>query len=66
MSTKKAGKKWKSSGAEEDDSTERFFNLYSKKCKELGISIPAKVREKINDILDEGEVLTDVLFFINF
>lgn len=67
MSGKKAVKKGKGSAGNdgEDDSTERFLALYGKKCKELGISVPAKVREKINDALDEGEFLTDVLFLIN-
>ncbi len=63
---KKAAKKSKGSSGEEagdDDSTERLYNLYRRKCTELSTTIPAKVREKFDDAIGEGLFLTEVPFF---
>ena len=61
MGGKKGAKKGSSGkNDEEDDSTQRLYNLYGKKCRELGTRIPQKVREKFDEVLDEGEYLTDV------
>ena len=59
---KKGGKAKKvaSDEAGEDDSTQRLFSLYTKKCAELGTTVPAKVREKFNDAINEGLFLTEV------
>jgi len=57
---KKATKKAATEEAGEDDSTQRLLNLYTKKCTDLGTAVPAKVREKFNDALNEGLFLTEV------
>ena len=64
MGGKKGGKKAAKKAADEagdDDSTQRLLSLYGKKSVELGTSIPAKLREKFSDALDEGVFLTEVL-----
>lgn len=51
--------------AGEDDSTERLYSLYAKKSTELGATVPAKLREKFDDALDEAVFLTEVTAFHN-
>ena len=63
MGGKKGGKKGKKASSEEsgdDDSTQRLYNAYNKKCVELGTTIPSKVREKFNDRLAECLFLNEV------
>ena len=67
MGGKKAAKKTKGSSGDsagDDDSTERLYNLYGKKCAELSTSIPAKVQEKFNEAIGDGVFLTEVFFLL--
>eukprot|EP00831_Metopus_contortus_P082180 TRINITY_DN8825_c0_g1_i4.p2 TRINITY_DN8825_c0_g1~~TRINITY_DN8825_c0_g1_i4.p2 ORF type:complete len:363 (+),score=82.47 TRINITY_DN8825_c0_g1_i4:196-1284(+) len=62
MGGKKGGKTKKAAtdDAGDDESTQKLLTLYGKKSVELGTTIPAKVREKFNDAINEGEFLTEL------
>jgi hypothetical protein len=49
MSKKKGGKKAAKAGDEEDESTDKLFKLYKKKCNELQCSTSKALMAKFND-----------------
>ena len=45
---------------EPDESTEKLFKLYKKKCNELGCPFSSILKEKFNEAVEEGTHLTKV------
>ena len=57
-----AGKKSKKKGQEdEEDPTENFIPAYKKACKECEVTPSAQLISKIEDMIDEGDDLNEIL-----